>query len=524
MVETKERLRVALVRGPIVFRDRAVNNEATPAIGYAYISAYLRKKGYNTVIVDAIGEGLNRTWPLKEYLRFNCHGLPFDEIVSRIPRDCDVIGFSGMFSGEWPVLRDLITHVRKHFPKALFVAGGEHITALTEYSLRDCRALDVCVRGEGEHTFYELIEAYSKTGDFRNINGISYLDENGCYQQNGRLPPRIRNVDEIPWPHWPEGYLERFWVAGRSFGIATERDMPFMVSRGCPYRCTFCSNPQMWTLRYILRDVNDTIEEIKHYIARYGITSVQLYDLTAIIKKRWIVEFCQRLIKEGIKLCWSLPSGTRSEVLNSEVLALLKKTGCNYLVYAPESGSSRTLANVKKRINLDQITRSIMEAKRQGLTLRTNLIIGFPGEWWRDIFQTLFYGLKMSIRGVEEVPIFIFSPYPGTEIFDELLEAGKITVNDDYFFSLTSLNSDYLSTDVVSYNPNTSSRMLGIVRMISILMNYAVGYLLYPHRILRTARNLFSGSEASTVFEHRLKDFIKRRSSAQPEGKGRFLN
>jgi radical SAM superfamily enzyme YgiQ (UPF0313 family) len=103
------------------------------------------------------------------------------------------------------------------------------------------------------------------------------------------------------------GYLENFWETGRALGATTEKDMPFMASRGCPYQCTFCSSPSMWTTRYIVRDVNDAIEEIKHYIKRFAISSVQFYDLTAITKKTWIVSYCKKLIEEGIQLKWSLP-------------------------------------------------------------------------------------------------------------------------------------------------------------------------------------------------------------------------
>ena len=78
---------------------------------------------------------------------------------------------------------------------------------------------------------------------------------------------------------------KKFWDTGKSFGVATEKDMPFMVSRGCPYQCTFCSSPNMWTTRYLLRDVNDVVDEAKNYIKRFGITSLQFYDLTAITKK-----------------------------------------------------------------------------------------------------------------------------------------------------------------------------------------------------------------------------------------------
>jgi len=280
-----ETLPITFVRGPIVSKIGAINNESTPAIGFAYLSGYLRKFGYEPVWVDAISEGISQTWPLDKYPGFGGLGLTFDEIIARIPKDSQVIGIPAMFSGEWPIVRDLFMEVRKHFPKALLVGGGEHLTALTEFSLKDCPALDVCVRGEGEHTFLELIKAYEETGNYSEVDGIAFLDEGKTLCQNEGLPPRIRKIDEIGWPYWPDGYLENFWKTGRALGATTEKDMPFMASRGCPYQCTFCSSPSMWTTRYIIRDVNDAIEEIKHYIKRFAISSVQFYDLTAITKK-----------------------------------------------------------------------------------------------------------------------------------------------------------------------------------------------------------------------------------------------
>jgi radical SAM superfamily enzyme YgiQ (UPF0313 family) len=473
----------------------------------------MRKFGYEPALVDAIGEGINRVWPLKNYPGFQAQGLKFDEIITRIPSDTTVIGFSVMFSGEWPVIRDLITEVRKYFPNALFVGGGEHITGLTEYSLNDCQALDVCVRGEGEHTFAELIKTYEETGSFKGVSGIAYLDDENILHRDESSPPRIREIDEIGWPFWPNGYLEKFWELGKSYGVATEKDMPFMVSRGCPYQCTFCSSPDMWTTRYLLRDVNDVIDEAKFYIKRFGITSLQFYDLTAITKKSWIVEFCQKLLKEGIQLNWSLPSGTRSEALDSESLSLLRQTGCNYLVYAPESASLSTLKKIKKKIKLDQLTKSVLEAKRQNLTVRINLIIGFPEETWSDIFKTVFYGLKMSFYGVDEAPLYIFSPYPGTEIFKSLENKKKITLDDNYFLALASLNS-YISTKVVCYNPKINSKILGPLRRFFMVANYVVGYLFFPKRIFRTFKNIFSAHEAVTVLEHRLKDLIRRKKMA----------
>jgi len=501
---------VALVRGPVVCSNTSLNNEAVPALGLAYIAGYLRKKGYQVVLIDSTVEGLNNLFEFKEYPGFSGQGLRHEKTISMIPKHAKVIAFSGMFSGEWPVLRDLITQTRQTFPEALLVAGGEHITALTEYSLRDCPALDVCVRGEGEHTFYELVKAYLETGIFSSVPAVAYLDKESEYQQNGTNTPRISNIEEIPWPYWPDNYLEKFWKAGKSYGVATERDMPFLLSRGCPFQCTFCSNLLMWNTQYNFRDLDDVMEEINYYIKRYRITSLQLYDLTAIIKKQWIMDFCQRMIDENIKVKWSLPSGTRSEALDKDVLKMLKKTNCNYVVFAPESGSQRTLKKIKKRVKLERLTKSVIESKRQGLTTRTTCIIGFPHETWSDIFATILFQLKMAFRGIDDLPLYIFSPYPGTEIFDELMEGGRIMLNDDYFFKLTSLNGDYFATDIPTFNDNINGRPLGVTRLVAVLTSYTISYLLYPKRIIRSIRNIFSGNIASTVFEHRLKDFFNR--------------
>lgn len=506
---------VALVRGPIVSTFNAFNNEATPGLAYAYLSAYVARHGYRCTIVDAIAEALNNVWPLAKYPGYQCQGLTFAEILARIPPDAEVIGFSAMFSGEWPVLRDLIAAARERFPDALFVAGGEHVTALTEYALRDCPAIDLCARGEGEHTFLEILETFREGGDFARVNGVAYLDAGGAYVAAGGLP-RVKAVDEIPWPLWPEGYMETFWKAGKSYGVQSERDMPIMASRGCPYQCTFCSSPQMWTTRYILRDVDDLIAEIKAYIARYDITALQFYDLTAITKKAWTVEFCNRLVAEGIRLNWSLPSGTRSEALDAEVLGLLKRTGCNYLVYAPESGSPQTLQRIKKRIDLDKLTESVLEAKRQGIVVRTNLIIGFPDETRRNVFETIRYGLFLAWKGADEVSINIFSPYPGTEIFAALYDEGRLKLSDAYFLSLTSLNSDYTSLNPMTCNEHMGKVELALYRIGFMLANYLLGYIRYPSRIVRTLRNVFfSSSSATTVLEHRLKDLFRRKRAGQ---------
>jgi len=508
-------LNVVLLRGPIVSTAGALNNEAVPAIGLAYIAGYLHARGIKAQIIDSIGEGINRVWPIDGIEGYHGQGLTFDETIARIPPDVDVLGVSVMFSGEWPVQKLFLAKLGESFPHATIIAGGEHITALTEYSLREAPAIDYCVQGEGEQTFFELLCNIAADTPIKDTPAVAYLDQNGTYQESETLT-RIKDIDHISWPHWPEGYLENFWKHGKSYGVQTKRDMPLMISRGCPFQCTFCSNPRMWTTRYSLRTVDDVIAEMKHYLERYNVTAFQLYDLTAITKKSWAVELCTRMLEEGINVKWSLPSGTRSEALDEEVLTLLKKTGCNYLVYAPESGSPAMLKSIKKKINLDDLTQSVLTAKKVGLILRTNLIIGFPQERRRDMFATIRYGLYLAIKGVDEVTINIFSPYPGSELFDGLFDKGTVSLSDQYFLALTSLNSDYSNFNPLTVNDYVGPRELAFYRIFFMLTNYAIGYLFYPKRILRTIKSIWMNDPANTVLEHRLKDLKAKRNVKSP--------
>ena len=226
-----------------------------------------------------------------------------------------------------------------------------------------------------------------------------------------------------------------------------------------------------------------------------------------------------RSTNENIDLKWSVPQGTRSEILDEESLSLLKKTGCHYLVYAPESGSPRTLTAIKKRVSLKALMKSAMTTRRLGIVIRCNLIIGFPGETRWDILRTVLFSLGAAIRGVDEVSVNLFSPYPGSELINQILAEGRIELNDGYFLKLSSLNSEFSALNPMTVNENVGPRELALYRIILLASNYALGYLFYPKRILRTIRNMQT-SESATVFERRIRDFLRNRSERSKPAKG----
>src|SRR5690606_7555506 len=126
--------------------------------------------------------------------------------------------------------------------------------------------------------------------------------------------------------------------------------------------------------RWISRDVEAVIAEIKLYVSRYGMNHIDFYDLTAVINKKFMVSFCQRLIEENLNLTWSMPSGTRSEALDQEVLSLLYQSGCTKLTYAPETGSERVAQLIKKRVNLNNMLKSMRTAVKEGIIVKANMV------------------------------------------------------------------------------------------------------------------------------------------------------
>src|SRR5262249_42887233 len=159
--------------------------------------------------------------------------------------------------------------------------------------------------------------------------------------------------------------------------------------------------PEMWTTRYYVRPVAAVVDEIADYVERYRISNIDFEDLTAFIKRDWILAFCAELERRNLRITYQLPSGTRSEALDAEVLSALWHSGCRNLTYAPESGSPRTLKDIKKKVRPERVLESMRLAKELGINVKANLMIGLPDERRRDLLHTLRFGLRAAWIGVD---------------------------------------------------------------------------------------------------------------------------
>ena len=263
----------------------------------------------------------------------------------------------------------------------------------------------------------------------------------------------------------------------------------------------------MWTTRYVMRAIPDVVDEIEYYMKTYRADNIDFFDLTAIIKKEWTLSFCAEIKRRGLKLTWQLPSGTRSEAMDAEVLAAMASAGCSNVTYAPESGSPRTLKEIKKKVKLPRLFESIRHAKRNGIFVKCNLIIGFPREMRWDMLQTVWVAIRSAVLGVDDVGIYAYSPYPGSELYQYLRDTGAIPKMDrDYFTSLMTFMDLKQSSN---YCENVGEAEIAAYRLIGMCAFYGLSYLLRPMRILRTIRN-YRVHRSDTVFEERLFALLRR--------------
>ena len=492
---------VTLIRPPFVGpRDMINQTEGTPSLGLAYLLGSLKDHGHKVSAIDAFGEDVNRfaTITNSQATGILINGIGADSIVARIPRHTDVIGITCMFSNEWLYAKHIINKIKLKFPDIPIIAGGEHITAESYRSMLSTPALTACALGEGEETINNLVDTLVAGDSLAKVRGIAYFDQDGVYRKTERRL-RIRNLDDIPLPSWEEIPIQNYLDAGLGNGTLQRRVLPMLASRGCPYTCTFCSSASMWGIRWVSRNPRLVVDEIKSYIEKYQINHIDFNDLTTVINRKWIIEFCQLLISEKLGITWSLSSGTRSEALDREVLEYMKRAGIERITYAPESGSNKTLQRVKKKVNLENMTGSIRASVKVGIYSRANLIFGLPDQTMFEAMQSVAFAAKLCVLGMYDVACMCFAPYPGSELFERMIREGKIRTDEAYDeFLINNLTTKV--TGMKSWSKHIPDWTMPLWTIGTTMFFYSLQFLLRPNRLILMFYRLLKNNP-TTMFE-----------------------
>ncbi|MBY0470989.1 B12-binding domain-containing radical SAM protein [bacterium] len=485
---------VALIRTPPVLPVSSVTaQQGVPSLALAYLGGALKQQGHQVTYIDALGERLGsfRSFGVPGLL---FAGLSIPEILDRIPREIEVIGVSCQFSNDWIFSRRLLDEIHLRFPDKPIVIGGEHATADYPTIFETNPYIAACVLGEGEETLLELTAAFAEKKDHRQVQGIAYSENGEVKKTCGRK--RNKALDLLPWPDWESLPVQNYLNAGLGMAAQGVRTMPMLGSRGCPYKCTFCSAPQMWSARWFHRSVDDVIQEAHKYKRLYGIEHIEFYDMSPSIDRKWFEELCGRLGE--LKLTWNFAAGMRSEILNPELLKNLHQNGCYKITYALETSAPKLIEMIKKKVKPNRVMSLVRSSVKAGIITKVNFIWGLPGQRVRDVLTDYLYLVRLAWNGLHDATCFAFVPYPGCEEFTQLKAAGKIQVDDKYeeFLAFNVYNNPLRMR---SWSDHIQDRHLSYWTLGGMAVFYSVQFLVRPLRFVRLVHRLWTAKPVTML-------------------------
>lgn len=370
-------------------------------LGLAYIGAVLEKAGHEVKIIDIDMEKISEEqFPkiIKDYYELVC------------------------FTATTPTYEKAVKLCRsvKKNTDAVTVLGGIHATIAPD-ACAQSEFIDFVVRGEGEVTILDLIYAIQGKKAYTEVKGISFKENGKIIHTSER--ELIKNINEIPFPA-RHLYNQQKYTYPDSLLTPV---MPIITSRGCSHNCTFCCTKLMFGSMVRFRSAPNVVDEIEYLIKKYEVKEIHFWDDNYTLNKKRVFEIHKELNKRNIKIKFAFPNGLRVDQVNEEVLKCLKDMGVYSIAFGVESGNQTILNNAKKGINLKQIEKAYFLAKRIGFETWGFFMLGLPGETEKTIKDTIEFAKKIN---PDIAKFHVLKPFPGTEVFNQLMKAGMITEFD----------------------------------------------------------------------------------------------
>jgi len=299
-------------------------------------------------------------------------------------------------------------------PSAPVIWGGPHATLMTA----ECVAIpevDFVVKGEGERTLVELAKEILSGGAASNgVPGVYRRDPSGGPMLGSKRSFEM-DLDSLPLPDWESGLSEDDWI-GRHGGIQS-----LMSSRGCPYPCKYCAVEPIWGKKVRFHSVERVLEEIESRIRLTGNARFHFWDDSFTLDAARTERLCRALIDRKSPARWTCI--TRADLVDEKLARLLKRAGCKYVTFGVESASPRILNLIGKAKSTKEVDEAFAVCRRVGLRYNAYYMIGFPEETEEDMLMTIAH---LGRSGASHVGLSVFTPYPGTALYDRTVELGLL--------------------------------------------------------------------------------------------------
>lgn len=373
-----------------------------PPLGLAGLVSYMSEKGFSAKLFDT-----------------QAHEDPLAGLTEAVKRlNPRFVGFTSM-TPTFDRALDLARIVRKTDPLITTVMGGVHPT-VRPHDLDDSDCIDICILGEGEKPVFELLNGKGR-GFIKGLYETKILSR----IENPKRAEIIAGIERLPMPDYRSFPVEKYIeYTERLRGV---RGISMMISRGCPYLCSFCAVHSTMGRKIRMLGPAEAVRRMERLARELQIRGVWFKDSIFGPNRKWQAQFCDELEKAGLDLQWQI--NTRVDLIYSETLERMKNAGLGQVDLGIESGSPKSLQVLKKQITPDDIRKAVKMAKRH-VRVSGFFMIGIPGETMRDVELTFDLARQLEL---DAYSFSIYNPLPGSVLYEDIVQTGEIIPNNIHF-------------------------------------------------------------------------------------------
>ena len=329
------------------------------------------------------------------------------ETILRLLRErtTELIGVTVMPGPQMAAAIESSRQIRQQLPKVPIVWGGYFPSIYSDAAL-NARYVDYVVRGQGEHTLLELLEAIRGKRAFETIQGLSYKDVFGLHRHN--VERLMQPPDAFPWTPFHRIPVEQY-LRPSFFG---KRTTAHQASIGCPFRCSFCGVHAAYGTRERMESPARTEAILRHLVTNYGADSVQFYDMNFFLREDHAKELAERLIPLNLRWWCEARIDTMCKY-SDQTFEALRRSGCTMIFFGAESGSDWALKEMQKDITTDQTLELAGRIGQFGIIPEFSFVVGNPKDPERDTRETLQFIRKIKrLNRQSEIIIYHYTPVP----------------------------------------------------------------------------------------------------------------
>jgi len=362
----------------------------------ALLAAITEKAGHEAKIIDGELEKIS-----------------LEEIVKRsMDYNPDVVVLTGM-TPFYNIAVECATMLKAKKSNASICVGGPHTTIMEEKAFN--KEFDFGFVGDGEESWVKFLDAKENKIDFSNVPGLMYR-ENGIVKKVKRAHA-TKDLDQYPMAAY---HLLR--MGDYKIGTLKGR-LPFtsiMTFRGCPWKCIFCASDALDTTRILKRSIKSVVDEMQHIVEKYNVRHFMVLDDVLTLVRKRTVEFCNEIINRKLNITFE--GSTRANLLDEELVALMKKAGLTRLSFGLETVDEDMRKTMNKKVPLEAYTQSNALLNKYNVEALNSVMLGLPGETEANVWKTLNFLSKS--KEVKQANFAIATPYPGTK-FHEMASKGE---------------------------------------------------------------------------------------------------